>query len=371
MRVLVATDSWSGTLSAGEAGDAIAAGWRQRRPADTVTVVPVADGGLGTVAVLSSVGVSHRTAIEDALGDRVEAEWLVIGDTAVVEAASACGLYLRTERDPLRATTAGVGELLCAALGAGVKRVIVGVGGTASTDGGAGFAAALGAWLLDGRGHPVEPGGVALAGLDRVVLDELDPRLAGVTVAIAADVDNPLTGTDGAAYTYGPQKGASSAEVEALDAALVRYAAVVERDVPGASGLARRQHSGAGGGLAAGVMAFAGGRALPGAGVVLELLGPWLRATRPDVVVTGEGTFDRQSLRGKAPVGVAQLARLLGVPCLLLAGAVEAGRQEMAAFGFDASYAVADLAGSVEESLAAPAEWLTELAARVAGEWSR
>jgi glycerate kinase len=371
MRVLVATDSWSGTLTALEAGEAIAAGWRQRRPADTVTVVPVADGGVGTVSVLSSLGSLRRTAVEDALGDRVEAEWLVVGDTAFIEAASACGLSLGTERDPLRATTAGVGELVCAAAGEGVRRVVVGVGGTASTDGGAGCASALGAWLLGSSGHPVEPGGAALASLDRVTLDELDPRLAGVEVVVAADVDNPLTGPDGAAHTYAPQKGASPSDVAALDAALVRYAAVVERDVPGAAGLATRPHAGAGGGLAAGLMAFAGADALPGSGVVLDLLGPRLRDARADVVVTGEGTFDRQSLRGKAPVGVAGFAASLGIPCLLLAGAVEAGRQELAAAGIDASYAVADLAGSVEESLAAPAEWLTELAAHVAGEWSR
>lgn len=375
MRVLVAPDSFTGTLTAAEAGEAIACGWRRRRPDDRVEVVPVADGGLGTVAALSSLGTLRTASVEDALGRRVEASWLLLGDgTAVVESAAACGLHLLApeERDPLRATTAGVGELLCAALGdASVRRVVVGVGGTASTDGGAGMAQAVGAWLLGPSGHPLDPGGAALADLDRVDLTDLDPRLAGVEVTVAADVDNVLHGPDGAAYSYAPQKGAGPDAVVLLDKALRRYAAVVERDVPGAAGLATRTHSGAGGGLAGGLMAFAGGVPRPGCEVVLNLLKLRRKVAKADIVVTGEGAFDWQSLRGKAPAAVARAAADDAVPCLVLAGQVNAGRRELGAAGIDAAYATADLAGSVEEAQEAPAEWLSELAAQVAGEWSR
>jgi glycerate 2-kinase len=374
MRVLVAPDKFAGTLTAAEAGTAIAAGWRRRRPDDVVVVVPVADGGVGTVAALASYGVPRVTVVEDPLGRPVEAEWLLLGDgTAVVESAGACGLHLCADgdRDPLRASTSGVGELVVAALDEGVRRVVVGVGGTASTDGGAGLAQSLGAWLLGPSGHPVDNGGAALATLDRIDLADLDPRLREVAVVAAADVDAPLLGPEGAAYGFGPQKGATPAQVEMLEAALRSYAGVVARDVPDASGIADRPYAGAGGGLGAGLMAFCGAVARPGADVVLDLLGFGKHAGRADIVVTGEGRFDWQSLRGKAPVAVAARAVREGSPCVLLAGQVEAGRRESAAAGIDATYAAADLAGSVEESLADPAGWLEELAWRVAGEWSR
>lgn len=370
MRVLVAPNAFAGSLSAADAGAAIAAGWRRRRPDDKVTVVPVSDGGPGFVACLASLGTVRRTPVEDVGGRRVEAEWLVLPDgTAVVESAAACGRHLGV--DPLGATTAGVGELVCAALGEGVRRVVVGVGGTASTDGGAGLAAALGAWLLDGAGHPVAPGGAALAGLERVDLSDLDPRLAAVSVVAATDVDNALCGPDGAARAFAAQKGATPDQVDLLAAALDRYAAVVERDVPGAEGLAGRARGGAGGGLGAGLMAFCGAAATAGAAFVMEALGLSKRVALADVVVTGEGTFDWQTLRGKAPAAVARAAQTEGVPCVVLAGQTDAGRREAAAAGVDATYAVADLAGSVEEALAAPGPWLEELAAHVAGEWSR
>ncbi len=374
MRVLVAPDKFAGTLTAAEAGAAIAAGWRRRRPDDVVVVVPVADGGFGTVAALASVGSVRTTAVEDPLGRRVDADWLVLKNgTAVVESAAACGLHrcAPDERDPLRATTAGVGDLILAALSEGVRRVVVGVGGTATTDGGAGMAQALGAWLLTASGHPIDLGGAALATLDRIDLADLDPRLADVEVVVAADVESPLVGPDGAAYGYAPQKGADAAAVETLDAALRHYAGILGRDVPGADGLAERAHAGAGGGLSAGLMAFCRGVPHQGCAVVLDLVGLRNKVVRADLVVTGEGTFDWQSLRGKAPAAVAARAAAEGVPCVLVAGQVDVGRRQLAAAGIDAAYAVADLAGSVEEALAEPVGWLEELAARVAGEWSR
>jgi glycerate kinase len=370
MRVLVAPNAFAGTLTAAEAGEAIANGWRRRRPDDRVTVVPVADGGPGTVAALAARGSVRSVLVEDAFGRRTEAEWLLLDDgTAIVESATACGRHLGT--DPLAATSAGVGELVCAALAEGVRRVVVGVGGTATTDGGAGLAATLGAWLLDASGHPVGPGGGALSGLERIDLSDLDPRLGSTDVVVAADVDNPLGGPEGAARAFAPQKGATPDDVDALEAALSRYVAVVERDVPGAEGVGARPHAGAGGGIGAGLMAFCGASAGFGAALVLDLLALSKRVALADVVVTGEGSFDWQSLRGKAPAAVARLAQKEAIPCVVLAGQVEVGRRELATAGIDAAYAVADLAGSVEEAVEAPAEWLEELAARAAGEWSR
>lgn len=370
MRVLVAPNCYGGTLTAAEAAAAVADGWRRRRPNDDVVTVPVADGGPGTVAVLRHLGTSHTATVEDAYGRRADAEWLLLDGVAVVESATACGRDPE-HRDALRATTAGVGELVCAALSAGARELVVGVGGTATTDGGAGFAQAVGAWLLTAAGHPVDPGGAALASLDRIALDDVDPRLRATPCTVAADVDTVLYGADGAAHGFAAQKGATPADVETLDANLRHYAAILARDVPGAEGVADRAHAGAGGGLGAGLMAFCGASARPGADVVLDLLRFSRAVARADVVVTGEGTFDWQSLRGKAPAAVARAAAAEGVPCVVVAGQVEAGRQQLAAAGVDAAYAVADLAGSVEESLAAPAEWLAELAAQVAGEWSR
>ncbi len=280
MRVLVAPDSFTGTLTAAEAAAAIADGWRARRPNDVLDVVPVADGGLGTVDVLAHLGTLRTNAVEDAYGRRVEARWLLMDGTAYVESATACGLDPEV-RDPLRATTAGVGELVCAALGEGVRNVVVGVGGTASCDGGAGMAQAVGAWLLDANGHPLDPGGAALARLARVSRDDLDPRLANVTVTAAADVEDTLDEAVG----YAPQKGASDDDVTLLRDALRHYASVVGADasLPG---------TGAGGGLAYGLHAFCGATITPGASVVLDLLRFAKNVAKADLVVTGEGAFD-------------------------------------------------------------------------------
>ncbi|HEV2889312.1 MAG TPA: glycerate kinase [Frankiaceae bacterium] len=364
MRVLIAPDSFSGTLSARAAADAIAAGWRHRRPGDVLDVLPVADGGLGTVDVLAHLGSPRTAAVEDALGRRVEATWLRLGDTAVVESATACGRDLLPSPSPLAASSSGVGELVCAALGEDVRRVVVGVGNTACTDGGAGLAQALGAWLLGEDGHPLDPGGAALARLARVERSDLDPRLGSVSVVAACDVDAPLLGPEGAARGYGPQKGATPADVDALEAALARYAALAggDPDAPGA---------GAGGGLGYGLATFAGATLARGADVVLDLLGLAARVPRADLVVTGEGSFDWQSLRGKAPAAVARAAAAEGVACVVIAGQVGVGRRELGAHGVDAAYALADVAGSVEEAEADAAGWLAEVAASVAGEWSR
>jgi glycerate kinase len=347
VRILVAPDEFGGTLTAVEAAAAIAAGWRAAAPKDTLDLAPLSDGGPGFVSVLASAlpkASRVPVSVQDPLGRQVPAELLLDGTTAYVESAQACGLHLLAvaERDPTVTSTYGVGELLTAAVSAGATRVVVGLGGSATNDGGAGMIAALGG--LEGW-----------------------PLLAGLELVAATDVDAPLLGLHGASSVYGPQKGATREQVLAMDAALERWADVLEqaagspvRDLPGA---------GAAGGLGAALFALGAERA-PGIALVLRMVRLEQRAGRADLVVTGEGRLDASSLTGKAISGVAAAAAEVGLPCIVLAGEVRLGRRETAAAGIDATYAVADAVG-VEASLAQPAEELAALAERVAREWSR
>jgi glycerate 2-kinase len=370
VRVLVAPDGFEGTLRAVEAAEAVAAGWRSAAPADDVVLLPLSDGGPGFVDVLAAArpGAERRTAVvEDPLARRVTATWLLDGRTAWVESAAACGLHLLAagERDPRRTTTHGVGQLVRAALDAGVERVVVGLGGSATNDGGAGLLAALGLQRLDAAGERLPPGGAALAALDR--LDgEVDARLAGVDLVAATDVDAPLLGLFGASAVFGPQKGASRDDVLALDAALTRWADVLEprtrpvRDLPGA---------GAAGGLGAALLAV-GARRESGLDLVAVRTGLADAVARADLVVTGEGTFDLTSLRGKVVGGVCRLAAEAAVPCVVVAGRVEVGRREAAAAGVESEHSLADAVG-LEQAMARPAEALAGVAARLARQWSR
>ncbi|HVF21060.1 MAG TPA: glycerate kinase [Mycobacteriales bacterium] len=376
MRVVVAPDSFSGSLTAAQAAAAIVTGWHAARPADVLTSVPVADGGEGTVAVVAAATRTRPTVttVADPFGRPVEAQWLLLaGGTAVVELAAASGLWRLSpsERDPRRTTTYGTGELIRAALDAGARTVVVGLGGSATNDGGAGLLQALGARLLDADGRELERGGAALARLDRVDSSGLDPRLPGVEVLAATDVDSPLTGPAGASAVFGPQKGANVDDVALLDAALASWAWVVMRDVPGCPDLLGLPGGGAAGGTAAGLVAMCGARVASGASTVLGLVALHALAGRADLLVTGEGSLDAQSVRGKAPVAVAALARDLGVACIALCGQVALGRQQLATAGFAAAYAVADVAPSNDDAVADAAVWLAELAGQAAREWSR
>ncbi len=371
MRVVVAPDSFGGTLSATEAATAIADGWRRAAPADELELLPVADGGTGFVAVLHAVlgGTLHAVEVTGPLGERVRAEWLQVGDVAYVESAAACGLHLvpRDQRTPQTAaavTTRGVGELMADAIAAGVTKIVIGLGGSASTDGGAGMLAALGARPVDAAGAELSPGGAALAATARI---EGRPDLAGVRLVAAADVDNPLLGQHGAAAVFGPQKGADDAMVATLDAALAWFADALAaafdvdvRDEPGA---------GAAGGLGAALLAL-GAERVSGAGLVRQLVGLDAALDRAGLAVTGEGSFDWQSLRGKLVTTVARGAADRGVPCIVLAGQVSVGKREAAAAGVEAAYGVAEDAGGVEASMADPAGTLATLAERVARRWS-
>jgi glycerate kinase len=372
VRVVVAPDSFGGTLSATAAADAIAAGWRRAAPGDELRLLPLADGGTGFVEVLHAAlgGEWHELPVTGPFGDPVPARWLRLGPTAYLESASACGLHLvppdRRVPDTARTVTSrGVGELVADARDAGVTEVVVGLGGSATSDGGAGMLAALGAVPVDDAGAPVPAGGAGLAGCARL---DGAPRLDGVRLVAAADVDNPLLGTHGAAAVFGPQKGADDTAVAELDAALARFADVLcvalgadVREEPGA---------GAAGGLGAALLAC-GARRVSGAGLVRELVGLDAELDRAALAVTGEGSFDWQSLRGKLVAAVAAASADRGVPCVVLAGQVSVGRREAAAAGVDSAYSVADDAGGVAASMADPAGTLAALAERVAARWSR
>jgi glycerate kinase len=343
-RILVSPDKFKGSLTAVEAAVAIETGLRRGCPSAEVVLLPVADGGEGTVDAVVAAGYQARTVrVTGPTGLPVEAVFALSGTTAVVELAEASGLRRLPDgiSAPLTATTYGTGELIRAALDAGAQRVVLGVGGSATTDGGAGLAQALGVRLLDADGAELAPGGAALAGLHHVDVSALDPRLAGVEVVLATDVDNPLVGPDGAAAVYGPQKGASPADVAALDAALTHYAACLQRDL--AVSVAAVPGAGAAGGAGAGALAFLGAHAEPGITLVLGTVGFDAALARADLVITGEGSLDVQSLAGKAPVGVAAAARAAGVPVVALVGRLAVEPERLAAVGIGRAHAILDL----------------------------
>jgi glycerate kinase len=360
VRVIAAPDCFGGTLTAVAAARAMADGWSRTAPNDVLVQVPVSDGGPGFVDVLGAAGLGEAVpvTVSDPFGRPVPAGLLMSGRTAYVESAQAAGLHLLTpqERDPLRASSAGVGQLVRAALDAGADQIVVGLGGTAVNDGGAGLLSALGLGGADGW---LDPGP-----LDPT---DLDPRLRDVRLIAATDVDSPLLGLTGASAVYGPQKGATPDDVQRLDAALARWAAALRRDLQ--ADVADRPGAGAAGGLGAALYAL-GATRRSGIELVLEAVDLTGRVAGADLVVTGEGSYDAQSLRGKAVSGVARTAADQGLPCLVLAGTVEVGVREAAAHGVDAAYATANLAGSADASRARPEYWLRELAARVARQWS-
>ena len=365
MRVLIAPDGFGGTLSAVQAAEAMAAGWRRTAPGDEIELAPLSDGGPGFVDVLATAlpaATLQALTVQDPLGRTVPASFLLDGATAYVESAQACGLHLVVERDPTTTTTYGVGQLVRAAVGAGAARVVVGLGGSSTNDGGAGMLAALGLTARDSAGSQLAPGGWALREVDR-----LDGRAPQVELVAATDVDAPLLGLYGASAVFGPQKGATREQVALLDGALTRWADVLEaqlgrpvRDLPGA---------GAAGGLGAALFALGATRE-PGIALVQRLVGLEDRIATVDLVLTGEGCFDATSLTGKVVSGVASIATEHAVPCVVLAGQVRIGRREAAAYGVEAEHAIADLVG-LDSALARPAEGLAALAARVARQWSR
>ncbi|PRW64672.1 glycerate kinase [Actinopolyspora mortivallis] len=369
--VLVAPDKFKGSLTAPEVAEAVASGLRARVPGVETRCVPVADGGDGTVRAALATGLFEpaRVRVTGPTGRRVSAEMAVNEDTAVVELAAASGLALLApgEFDPLTASSFGTGELIAAALDRGVRTVVLGVGGSASTDGGAGMLAALGARFLDGSGAPIPRGGGGLDRLAEVDLSGLDPRLSSVDIVLASDVDNPLCGSGGAARVYGPQKGAGEREVRRLDAALERFAVLVGR----ASGHAPAERPGAGaaGGVGFGAMAVLSATFRSGSDVVLELAGFDRHLEGAALVVTGEGALDEQTLRGKAPGVVASRAVKAGVPAVAVAGQCALSARGLGEGGFSAVYALSHVQPNTRLSIRRAATLLHGLGEHIAEDW--
>ncbi|MEE8346242.1 MAG: glycerate kinase [Dehalococcoidia bacterium] len=374
MRIVIAPQEFKGSLTATEAASAIAEGARRAVPDAELVAVPMADGGPGTVdaVVAGAGGRTVAATVRDPLGRPVTAQWgLIDGDTAVIEMAAAAGLWRldSEELDPRVACTYGVGEMVLAALDAGCSRLVIGQGGSATNDGGAGMARALGVRLLDAEGGELARGGAALARLESIDVSGLDPRVAGCEVIAATDVRNPLCGPEGASLVYGPQKGASSEVALELDAALRRYGEIVERDVRvrvlGAPG------AGAAGGLGAGLIAFLGARIEPGVEVVAEVVRLRERIRGAGLLLTGEGCLDGQTGYGKTVAGVARMAADEGVPVIAVAGSLGSGWERILRMGVEGVEAIVPRSATQAEAMARPAELLAATAARAVRGWLR
>ncbi|WP_020661747.1 glycerate kinase [Amycolatopsis benzoatilytica] len=369
-RVVIAPDKFKGSLTAVEVTEAIAQGVRDVVPDAEIAACPVADGGEGTLEVLENAGGSVvRKTVRGPLGDPVDARYVLLDGTAYIESARACGIEFVTPSPEvaLTAHTWGVGELLNDALARGARRLVLTVGGTASTDGGAGMLAAMGAAVVDSAGGPVGLGGGALARVANVDLAPARERLGAVPVAVATDVTNPLLGTNGAAAVFGPQKGARPADVQTLDDALSQWAkALVQAGAPDASDL---PGAGAGGGVAAGAIAGLGATVESGFDLIAALVGVDTALRGADLVITGEGSLDEQSLAGKAPAGIAARAGQAGVPLLVLAGRIQLDTAALAGLGVVGSSALIDHAPSLDYARAHAAELLRERTAALVREW--
>lgn len=368
-RVLVAADKFKGSLTAVEVAERVTAGLRRVVPDLVVEALPVADGGDGTVAAAVAAGFERREVrVTGPLGDPVTAAFALRDGTAVVEMAEASGLQRLPEGvfAPLTASTYGSGELLRAALDAGARSIVFGVGGSATTDGGAGMLSALGARLLTAGGEPVAPGGAGLAELASADLSGLDPRLASAGIVLASDVDNPLTGPKGAPAVYGPQKGASPEDVETLDAALAHFAKVLEETSGArAAEYAASPGAGAAGGIGFGALLLGAGFR-PGIEVMLEVLGFAPALERADLVITGEGSLDEQTLHGKAPAGVATAARAAGKEVIAVCGRLALPPEALGRAGIRWAYALTDLEPDVATCIAEAGPILERTAERIA-----
>lgn len=369
-KIVIAPDSYKESLSALEVAQAVAAGFREIFPDAEYVLVPVADGGEGTVdaMVAATGGRQERVTVGGPLGEPVEAFYGLTGDgrTAVIEMAAASGLALvpPARRNPLVTSSRGTGELIRAALDAGARRFILGIGGSATNDGGAGMVQALGARLLDAQGRDIGPGGGALAELERIDVSGLDARLAECRIEVACDVDNPLTGARGASAVFGPQKGATPAMVQALDANLARFARIVERDL----GVAVEAAPGAGaaGGMGAAMMAFFGATLKPGIEIVTAAVDLGAHVRDADLVITGEGRIDFQTVHGKTPIGVARVARRHGKPVIGIAGSLGADVGVVHEHGIDAVFSVLNKPCTLDEALRDAAANVTLTARNVA-----
>ncbi|MEE5114361.1 glycerate kinase [Pseudomonas alliivorans] len=373
MKIVIAPDSFKDSLSAQAVANAIASGLAEVWPDAELVKCPMADGGEGTIEALLDAckGQWMSAQVSGPLGDRLEAHWgwLAQSRTAIIEMAMASGLQLLTltQRDACLTSTAGTGQLISAALDAGAQRVILAIGGSATNDGGSGMISALGARFLDRDDRPLPGGGLALADLARIDLSGLDPRLAGVRVEIAADVDNPLCGPNGASHIFGPQKGASPDQVLALDAALAHFADHSARTL--GHDLRDSPGSGAAGGMGFAAKAYLNASFRAGVEVVADLTGLEQALRGADLVITGEGRFDAQTLRGKTPLGVARVAQRQQVPVIVLAGTLGEGYEQLYQHGISAAFALTSGPMDLEKACREAPRLLHERARDVARVW--
>jgi glycerate kinase len=372
-RVVVAPDKFKGSLAAAEVADRVVAGLVAGGFAGEIVSLPVADGGDGTVAAAVSAGFRRiELGVRGPVGKNVTASYALHDGTAVIEAAQACGLSLLPAGAlaPLTATSRGVGELILTACRMGAKRVVLGVGGVATTDGGAGLVQALGGRLTDAKGRELPPGGAALARLATLDLARLRD-LSGVEFLLASDVDNPLLGPLGAAEVYAPQKGASPAEVELLEAGLRRWADVTEAAVSGSLPVRDAPGAGAAGGIGFAALLFLGARMRPGIELLLELASFGSRLDGARLVITGEGSLDAQTLHGKAPVGVARAAAAHdpAIPVVAVAGRCTLSADQLRAAGIDRAYVLTDIEPDLERCVADAGALVERLAERIAADW--
>jgi glycerate kinase len=370
-RVVIAPDKFKGSVTAVEAAEAIALGVRDALPDAVIETCPVADGGEGTLDVLYAAGArAVDLRVRGPLDSAVDARYAVLEGTAYIESARACGIEF-VEPSPevaLRTHTWGVGELLAHALDGGAKRLVLTVGGTASTDGGAGMLQALGARILDGAGAPIGLGGGQLRHVAEVDLSAVAARLAGVSVGVATDVTNPLLGAQGAAAVFGPQKGARAEEVAELEDALEAWAQALK--ATGAPDISDIQGAGAGGGISGAAVAGLGATLKSGFDLVVELTGVDSALDRADLVITGEGSLDEQSLHGKAPAGIAKRASTRGIPLLAIAGRIKLDKAQLAGLGVVGSRALIEHAPSLAHAQQHAAELLRQQAAELVRSWA-
>ena len=369
MKIVIAPQEFKESLRGIEIAQAMREGVSRVWPDAETLLVPVADGGDGTLQSLvdASDGKVMTATVDDPLGRPIEAVWGALGDgrTAVIEMARSSGLALLKpeERDPLVTTTCGVGQLMSLALDAGYRHLIIGIGGSATNDGGAGMAQALGANLLDADGTELVRGGGALANLGRIDVSGLDSRLADTKIDVACDVNNQLCGETGASEIFGPQKGADAETVAYLDDALHRYGKLLQRDlgrdvmeVPGA---------GAAGGLGAGLMAFTGAQLRPGADIVIDALDLDARLEGASLVIVGEGQTDRSTVFNKAPVAVAQRAKARGIPTVAISGSLGDGFEQIHDHGIDAAFSILDHCMTLEDAMSGTAELVADATEQV------
>ncbi|MGE4570039.1 MAG: glycerate kinase [Gammaproteobacteria bacterium] len=370
MKIVIAPDSFKGSLSAKEAAASIAKGFSDVFPAAEIVQLPIADGGEGTTETLvaATTGQLNSLMVSGPLGDAVNACWGLLGNSqiAVVEVAAACGLDMLDfdERNPMLASSYGLGEMILAALDHGAHHFIVGLGGSACNDGGAGMLQALGVRLLDAEGDELNKGGGSLSALSCIDTSSLDGRLQNVSFKVACDVDNPLIGEQGASAIFGPQKGADAQMVAELDASLAHYAKIVHQTT--GKEVARVPGAGAAGGLGAAFLAFLNAELKSGIDIVLDALNFESHLENADLLITGEGRIDSQSLHGKAPIGIAKRAKQHQCLVFVIAGSVEGDVGLIKAQGIDAVYGVVSDNITLEEALTEPSKHLTSVSRKVA-----